>query len=189
MELERHSLPEGEREELVRQTLAGNSEALYSLIEFTVARNKRTLEGILRSRPYQSVRDVSQSAWLRASAGIDGIRGRSVGEVLGWIHRTVVNAALNLARGKGEDRRVDEPISGLASPCQGVSSALAEKEQAVLITQAIDRLDDRSRSVVLLSYHQKMCDREIAEILGESFENVRQIRHRARSKLKKLLGL
>ena len=73
----------------------------------------------------------------------------------------------------------------------GVNTAklkvLKEKEKAELLKESILQMDYPYRQVTLLQYYNEMSSREIAETLGLSPDNVRQIARRAREQLKKKL--
>lgn len=52
---------------------------------------------------------------------------------------------------------------------------------------ALESLDDREKSVFLLTVYEEMPQKEIAEVLGTSVSNVKVILHRGRKKLLNLL--
>src|SRR5690606_11050994 len=57
------------------------------------------------------------------------------------------------------------------------------------LAECLARLNERERSVVLLSYFEEQAADEIARTWGSSPGNVRVVRHRAIGSLKRCMGL
>jgi len=72
---------------------------------------------------------------------------------------------------------------GRAAPDSAPDAALAEKEDMKLIRQAINKLDPRSREIVVLKLEHERSYKEIAEIMDLTPTNVGFILHKAMKKL------
>lgn len=82
------------------------------------------------------------------------------------------------------------PAFEQASPeCQQPEAVAVERELANRLRWAVAELPDREASVFSLHYFGEMANRDIAETLGISGDAVGVALHKARKKLKKLLGL
>ncbi len=141
--------------------------------------------------------DAVQDAFLSAFRAIDRFEGGS--KLSTWLHRIVVNAALQRLRTRR--RRTEASIEELlpaftedghmASPVRDFprpASALAEeRETRALVRRQIERLPDGYREVLLLRDVEGLDTKQAAEILGVA-ENVVRVRlHRARLALRTLL--
>lgn len=62
--------------------------------------------------------------------------------------------------------------------------ALVDKETRAMLAKAIDKLEDRERTIISLYYYEKLTYREIAEIVGISESRISQIHTKAIAKLR-----
>ncbi len=82
------------------------------------------------------------------------------------------------------------PTFEQASPeCQQPEAVAVERELANRLRWAVAELPDREASVFSLHYFGEMANTDIAETLGISADAVGVALHKARKKLKELLGL
>ena len=85
---------------------------------------------------------------------------------------------------------LEADTSELTSPESDQPESIAlERELADRLSRAVSRLSDREASVFSLHYLGEMANGDIAEVLGISADAVGVALHKARSRLKKLLGL
>lgn len=70
---------------------------------------------------------------------------------------------------------------------ESIEDDMLDREKSELLKESILQMDYPYRQVTLLQYYNEMSSREIAETLGLSPDNVRQIARRAREQLKKKL--
>ena len=107
-----------------------------------------------------------------------------------WIFRIASNAMMDHYRrtqSHGEvewDETFDPPAPEFREP---EAQALIEDGKAELL-RAIDKLNERERRIVELKYFSDMGNKEIAEVLGISANNVGVVLHGALKKLRKILG-
>ncbi len=69
-----------------------------------------------------------------------------------------------------------------------LEGSLLESEERERVNRALDALDERYRSVIVLLYYQKLPYEEIAAILGVPVKTVETRLYRARKMLRKALG-
>ena len=142
----------------------------------------------------EDAQDAVQDAFIRAFKAIHTFEARA--QLHTWLHRILVNTALMKLRERR--RRPTESIDELLpnySPDghQSVASrdwsdaVLERKETAGLVRQAIDKLPDQYREVLVLRDIEERDTAEAAEILGTTSNVVKVRLHRARQALRTLL--
>jgi RNA polymerase sigma-70 factor (ECF subfamily) len=120
-----------------------------------------------------------------------------------WIYRVTANAALIKRRGKRVELEVhleeylprfleDGHREGdrdflLADWSQKPDDAAQMVETRAVLTQALERLPDTYRAVVLLRDLEGLSNEEVAEVLGETVASVKSRLHRARMALREQL--
>jgi RNA polymerase sigma-70 factor (ECF subfamily) len=142
----------------------------------------------------EDAQDAVQDAFIRAYKAIHTFEARA--QLHTWLHRILVNTALMKLRERR--RRPTESIEELlpsytndghqAVAARDWSDAVLErKETAALVREAIDRLPDQYREVLLLRDMEEKDTAEAAEILGTTSNVVKVRLHRARQALRTLL--
>jgi len=142
----------------------------------------------------EDAQDAVQDAFIRAFKAIHTFEARA--QLHTWLHRILVNTALMKLRERR--RRPTESIEDLlpsysADGHQTVASrdwsdaVLERKETAGLVREAIARLPDQYREVLVLRDIEEKDTAEAAEILGTTSNVVKVRLHRARQALRTLL--
>ena len=138
--------------------------------------------------------DAVQDSFVRAFKAIKGFEERA--QLYTWLHRIVVNTALMKLRER--KRRPTDSIEELlpdflSNGHQTVASRewsdalLERKETAALVREAITRLPDQYREVLVLRDIEDKDTAETAELLGTTPNAVKVRLHRARQALRTLL--
>lgn len=127
--------------------------------------------------------DVLQTVFLRLARQEDT---SIIGNVPGYLHRSAVNAALDLLR----SRRDAQTVSLDEDPQQeraAVSRATAAKATEVRdwLRQALARLNPRWAEMFVLRFVEDLSNREIAGMMKTSPAVVAVVLHRTRAQLKK----
>ena len=133
-------------DELVIRVRAGSREAAEELFELHWPRAWRLASTLAESRA--AAEDIAQEAFERAFRSLGSFDGRS--SFATWLHRIVVNTALNARR--RERRLVVVPPAEPPSPDAALRDAVRE-------------LPDGRRMVVVLRYWLDLSPTEIAELL------------------------
>jgi RNA polymerase sigma-70 factor (ECF subfamily) len=142
----------------------------------------------------EDAQDAVQDAFIRAFKAIHTFEARA--QLHTWLHRILVNTALMKLRERR--RRPTESIEDLlpvysADGHQAVAArdwsdaVLERKETAGIVREAIARLPDQYREVLLLRDIEEKDTAEAAEILGTTSSVVKVRLHRARQALRTLL--
>ena len=138
----------------------------------------------------EDAQDLVQDTFLNAYRGLEGFRGDA--QVSTWLYRIAARACLRLRRKrKGEPARelsLDEfiPTSEgefrLQVPTDGLSpeEALENKELKRALHQAIQKLPNKYRVVLVLRDMEGLTAKEVGTIMGLNERAVKSRLHRAR---------
>jgi len=195
---------EGRREEqadvlLVERLRAKDAAALETLMERHSARIYRVAFGITRS--HSEAEEVVQDVFLTLFRKIDMFEGRAA---LGtWLYRVATNAALIKRRGKrvelemsledclptfrDDGHREGDRVMLVADWSGTPESALLSGEAREILEQALERLPEHYRALLVLRDVEELSNEEVAEIFGESVSSVKSRLHRARMALREVL--
>jgi RNA polymerase sigma-70 factor (ECF subfamily) len=186
-------LPEPEARLLARLR-AGDEPACAELVRTHGCRMLQVARRFMRCE--QDADDVVQDAFLSAFASIGSFTAGS--RLSTWLHRITVNAALMKIRSRS--RRPETTLEGLpefdatghyARPIPAWAADAADRaatgETRQLVRDAIDRLPETYRQVLLLRDIEEYDTAEVAIMLDCSVANVKTRLHRARQALRALL--
>jgi RNA polymerase sigma-70 factor (ECF subfamily) len=146
----------------------------------------------------EDARDAVQETFLRAFRSLGSFEGGSL--LSTWLHRIAVNTALMRLRSR--KRKPEEPIESLLPAfredghfserfqawTEPPDDEAARREREVLVRQAIDRLPEHYRTVLLLRDIEELSTTDVAEQLGVTTNAVKLRLHRARQALRTLLA-
>ena len=180
--------------DLIRRARAREEDAIRAIIQRHNRRLYRIARGILRDDA--EAEDALQDAYLKAFSHLGGFRGEAgIGT---WMSRIVINEAL--ARLRRRRPTVDWStigsggIPGAEAIKLSQSGALPDPERALaqsqirrLLEEAIDRLPEEFRLVLLSRAVEEMSIEETAATLGILPETVKTRLHRARRQLRSAL--
>ena len=120
--------------------------------------------------------EVVQDAFFQVSENWDGIENHG-----GYLRTTVVNGC----RAKLRRRTVENQYLESSKPLSDIQDHLPD--HLVELEQALSKLNERGRAVVVLRHLLGLSDSEIAETLGLTPSGVRTIRSKAFKTLRKEL--
>lgn len=124
--------------------------------------------------------DAVQETFLKAYKALEGFRGESSEKT--WLFRIGVNVCRDMKRGRWF-RYVDRRVTPELLPIP----ADEEDEDHEELAQAIVRLPNKYKEVILLYYYQNMNVREIAQTLGLVPSSVSNRLQKARERLRALM--
>jgi RNA polymerase sigma-70 factor (ECF subfamily) len=193
-------------EDLLRQAREENGPALGQLLE--LYRGYLALLARLQiGRRLQSkvdAADLVQETFLEAHCHFAQFQGTTEAEFVGWLRQILAaNLAMLLRRYLGTRRRdvrlerelaceLDESsrvldrglIAGSSSPSQQA----ARREQAVLLADALGRLPEAYREVIILRHLERLRFPEVARRMQRSLDSVKNLWARALGQLRRELG-
>ncbi len=182
-------------ETLLASLRAGDSRAYETLVRTLAPQLLAVVRRILRDE--EDARDAVQEAFVNAWKGLPKFGEGS--RLSTWLYRIAVNAALMKLRSRR--RHPEEPIDDLlptfvedghqtrpSEPWTEPADLALDREQLqATVRQAIDRLPETYRLVLLLRDIEGLATAETAEVLGVTENAVKLRLHRARQALRTLL--
>jgi RNA polymerase sigma-70 factor (ECF subfamily) len=174
---------------------SGDSAAFEELVRTHGSRLFAVARRMLASEA--DARDAVQDAFLSAFRALPSFAGES--RLSTWLHRIVVNAALMKMRSRR--RRPEEAIDDLlprfiedghhveqfADWQLPADEQIARSETCAMVREAIGRLPESYRTVVMLRDIDQLDTETVARMLGVSPNAVKIRLHRARQALRSLL--
>jgi RNA polymerase sigma factor (sigma-70 family) len=143
------------------------------------------------TRSSADAEDAAQEAFVKAFYALP--RFRSGAAFRPWLLRIVSNEARNRVRSAGRRaaltvRFETDPAAGLSGTSGGAASsaevlALGEEDRR-LLTEAIERLEERDREVIALRYFLELSEAEMAAALGVAKGTVKSRLSRALARLR-----
>ena len=178
--------------ELVARLQRGDDSAFEAIVRAHSGRLLSVARRFLGNN--EDAQDAVQDAFIRAYKAIHTFEARA--QLHTWLHRILVNTALMKLRERR--RRPTDSIEDLLPSYstdghQAVASrewsdaVLERKETAAIVREAIDRLPDQYREVLVLRDIEEKDTAEAAALLGTSSNVVKVRLHRARQALRTLL--
>ena len=178
--------------ELVARLQRGDDSAFEAIVRAHGGRLLSVARRFLGNN--EDAQDAVQDAFIRAYKAIHTFEARA--QLHTWLHRILVNTALMKLRERR--RRPTESIEDLLPTYstdghQKVASrdwsdaVLERKETAAIVREAIDKLPDQYREVLVLRDIEEKDTAEAAALLGTSSNVVKVRLHRARQALRTLL--
>ena len=151
------------------------------------AYSRRLLCAAMRfTADWDAAQDVVQDAFIRLSAQWRDAFEPSP-QMEAWLSATVRNLAIDHVR---RERRLAElhRRAPAAAPAPGQGGAGEVPDEAVRAAEALAKLDEREREVVVLRVYEEKSYQEISEMTGLTVGNVGFILHAAMKKLARALG-
>ena len=125
--------------------------------------------------------DYAQEAWIRVFRALPSFRGES--RFSTWLHRVAVNAALqSLRKVDGWESRKGELPGELPVPPEGGDVLLEER-----LEEALDRVPEGMRKVLVLHDVEGYTHEEIGELLGISPGTSKSQLFKARARMRSIL--
>jgi RNA polymerase sigma-70 factor (ECF subfamily) len=205
--MERHRPSPSDDASLVRQVMAGSHDALATLYDryadgvFAVAslltKDRQVAEEVVqetflalwnRAELYDPA-TASLATWLHAIARnrtVDrlraaGRRARLVPASIGWSEDIDDDAALEWIARTGS-------VVGGSAPAPGPESAAESASVRAVVQEALVRMPDAERTVIVMAYQEELTQSEIAERLGWPVGTVKTRTRRALARLREVLA-
>jgi RNA polymerase sigma-70 factor, ECF subfamily len=170
--------------QLIEEALNGHSEAFGQLVLKYQDRLFNTVFHVVGHA--EDARDIVQEALVQAFLKLDSFRHDSA--FYTWLYRIAFNVAMTQKRRKRPTVSTDrlKEAGNVETPDNGDNPAesLERKERCSRIRDAIARLDDEYRAVLVLREIDGCCYETIAEVLDLPVGTVRSRLHRARLQMR-----
>lgn len=171
--------------ELVKQLQAGSRTAFDRIYEQYYVQAYRTAVFITGSRT--DAEDVVQDAFVQVYLHAEELKEPAGFKC--WFYRILTRLAWKCS-GKGKREFPDEDAAVYAERTDEGDglSYLLKKEEREQVRSAVEKLDEKHRSIVVLYYFNEFTTGEIARITGCLEGTVKSRLHAARKKLQKSLA-
>jgi RNA polymerase sigma-70 factor (ECF subfamily) len=192
-------------EQLLGLAKQGDSAALGQLLESYRA-YLRVLARVQIGRHLQGkvdASDLAQEACLGAYRDFPHFRGTSEKELLGWLRQILASLLANLVRHyhgtKRRDVRLERQLAleldqssqaldrSLVAPQSSPSEQASRREQSVVLAEALGRLPDEWRELLILRHLEGLTFPEVAQRLGRSVDSLKKQWPRALAGLRRAL--
>jgi len=168
---------------LVERATGRDTEAFGQLYDMHVVRVYRHIYYLVNS--ISEAEDLTAQTFLQAWEAIERYEDRGV-PFVSWLLRIAHNLAVSHLRSRREGSQLHDGLvdqDRLRDP-EKVAERQADEER---VRQAILRLRDEQRQVIILRFVEDLEYPEVAEITGKSVAAVRVIQHRALCTLRKMM--
>lgn len=169
---------------LIQAALGGDTSAFGQLVQKYQDRLFNTVLHVMGRR--EAAEDLVQDAFVQAYVKLNTFHGNSA--FYTWLYRIAFNLAISQKRRKHVEASVDqrreeigqEPVDRHEAP----GERLLRQERAAQVQQALGKLSDEFRSIIVLREVEGCCYETIAEILDLPPGTVKSRLHRARLELR-----
>jgi RNA polymerase sigma-70 factor (ECF subfamily) len=154
-------------QELLKNYLAGNKEAISRLIERHSSRVYDYIRMMVKDRELAD--DIYQETFIKVVKVIDEGRYKENGKFLSWVMRIAHNQVIDHFRSEKQNKSVNEASAGydILSTQRLTTSSIEEQmvgEQIEAdVRRLVELLPDEQREVVRLRYYGGLSFKEIAE--------------------------
>jgi len=193
---------EAEHGELLRAARSGDEEALGRVLDAhrSYLRLLARLEVGRRLQAKIDASDLVQETFLQAHRTFPDFRGASGAELLQWLRSILASRLSKAVRHycgtQCRDLELERDLGRSSQALQGMLAAsqtspsqrVARREQAVRLANAVERLPDDYREVIILRNLRRLRFKEVAQEMGRSVDSVHKLWARALSRLRDELG-
>jgi RNA polymerase sigma-70 factor (ECF subfamily) len=191
---------------LLDQARAGDGTALGELLESYRGYLTVLAEVQIGRRLQRKVdaADVVQEAFLGASRDFAQFRGESEAQFLAWLRQVLASVLANLVRHyqgtQRRDIRLERQLAveldqssqaldrGLAAAQSSPSQQATRREESARLADALARLPEELRDLLILRHLEEMTFPQIAERLGRSVDRLKKQWPRALASLRRILA-
>ena len=131
-------------------------------------------------------RDLTQQVLITTLETLRAGRLREPEKLASFVLGTCRMTVLDLHRGARRKERLLEQFGPDLLPAPPSFQPAVDRDQ---LTRCVQKLKERERTVVIVSFYDEQAAADVARVLGLSEANVRVIRHRAIHQLRACMGV
>ncbi|MBI5519343.1 MAG: RNA polymerase sigma factor [Desulfovibrio sp.] len=179
--------------EIVRRVLNGDVNAYAQLID---AHASQIIGIAARHVPQDRAAEVAHETFVRAYERLATYKGES--PFVHWLSRIALRRCADFWRGRGKSR--ETPFSALGTGArewiesipdasgEGLDAHAERSEAGAILDWALAKLAPEDRQVLVMTHMDGQTLNDVAELMGWSLSKVKVRSHRARRKLRDVLG-
>jgi RNA polymerase sigma-70 factor (ECF subfamily) len=172
-----------EEKRLVERAIGRDQGAFAELYDRHVVRVYRHIYYLVSDA--REAEDLTAQTFLKAWEAIDRYKERGA-PFVAWLLRISHNLTISYLRSKRDHSELDEGFvdsKRRGNPEESLEQSTDERS----VREAVLRLRDEQRQVIMLRFVEELDYREVAAMIGKSVPAVRVIQHRALGNLRKLM--
>ncbi len=172
-----------EERRLVLRAIERDQEAFADLYDRHVVRVYRHIYYLVNDA--REAEDLTAQSFLKAWEAIDRYKERGA-PFVAWLLRIAHNLTISFLRSKRDHSELDDGFvdqKRRGNPEESLEQASDERS----VRDAVLRLRDEQRQVIMLRFVEELDYTEVAAMIGKSVPAVRVIQHRALGNLRKLM--
>ncbi|HWC29989.1 MAG TPA: sigma-70 family RNA polymerase sigma factor [Dehalococcoidia bacterium] len=172
-----------EERRLVERAIGRDQGAFAELYDRHVVRVYRHIYYLVNDA--RESEDLTAQTFLKAWEAIDRYKERGA-PFVAWLLRISHNLTISFLRSKRDHSELDE---GFVDQKRGGNpeESLEQSTDERSVRDAVSRLREEQRQVIMLRFVEELDYREVAAMIGKSVPAVRVIQHRALGNLRKLM--
>jgi len=169
---------------LMRAVAAGDDEAFGRVITAESPRLTRFVAAVLCD--LGEAEEVVQEALIRLWRNADAWEPRA--RIGTWLHQVAYRLSIDRLRRRRPHVDIDDLDDVLEDDTPSPERQLSRIEDVRLVHEALDRMPDRQRAVIVLAHFQELGQAEASAIMGMSEHAYESLLARARRRLRGLLA-
>jgi len=177
------ALDREEERRIVLKAVERDQEAFAQLYDRHVVRIYRHIYYMVSDST--TAEDLTAQTFLKAWEAIDRYKERGA-PIVAWLLRISHNLTVSYLRSKRDHSELDETFLD-SKMTRNPEEALEQASDEKSMREAVLKLRDEQRQVIMLRFVEEMDYREVADIIGKSVPAVRVIQHRALGNLRKIM--
>lgn len=146
-------------------------------------------------RNYHDSQDAVQDAFYNITATYELFADGAAPATAALVHIYVRNAAINIYNKNKRHSKVvmlcdniEEVAKDIVDEDADVQRIVIDNETTEIVSEAVDKLDDMYRDLIIMKYYYHMRNVDIAQVLNIDSNKVNGRIFRAKQKLKEILG-
>ncbi|HLF72006.1 MAG TPA: sigma-70 family RNA polymerase sigma factor [Dehalococcoidia bacterium] len=168
---------------LVHRAIERDTAAFAQLYDKHVVRIYRHIYYLVNDA--REAEDLTAQTFLKAWEAIDRYKERGA-PFVAWLLRIAHNLTVSFLRAKRDHSVLDETYVDQKQN-RNPEDALERSADEKTVREAVLRLRDEQRQVIMLRFVEELDYREVAAVIGKSVPAVRVIQHRALGNLRRIM--
>ncbi len=178
--------PDREEERmLVQRAIDRDTTAFAELYDKHVVRTYRHIYYLVNDA--REAEDLTAQTFLKAWEAIDRYKERGA-PFVAWLLRIAHNLTVSYLRAKRDHSELDDSYVDHKLG-RNPEDALQQSTDEKSVREAVLRLREEQRQVIMLRFVEELDYREVAAVIGKSVPAVRVIQHRALGNLRRIMQL
>lgn len=165
---------------LISNTLNGNIESFGMLVE--KYQEKMLNLALQITNDKDAAKDIAQTAFIKSYQNLEHFNTSK--KFFSWIYRITLNESLNYRKHSQYTENIFDDVNENNTSSQ---EEIERQEISAIVNKAVNDLDDKYKSLIILKHFQELSYEEIAEITDLPISKVKSRLYIARENLRNIL--